>query len=237
MPPTALPCIIPARGGSKGIARKNLAPVGGRPLIVWAIEAALASRSLTAVFVSTEDDEIAAVARSAGADVIARPADLARDDTAAEDVLLHALAQMTGETGDLPDVFVFMQCTSPLTAPEDIDGIVALRAAENADSAVGVTAGNYFLWRRNAAGGAVAVNHDPGHRPMRQARDPEFAETGALYAIRTAAFRQAHSRFCGRVVLFEIPRARAVDIDEADDLNVATALLHARHRPSSKTGA
>src|SRR5919108_5782479 len=91
--------LIPARGGSKGIPRKNLAPVAGRPLLAWTAEAALGSRAVTRTVVSTEDDEIAAAARSLGAEVLGRPPELAADDTPMQPVILHALEEI-----EAPDV-------------------------------------------------------------------------------------------------------------------------------------
>lgn len=109
----AIAAIIPARGGSKGIPRKNLRRVGGIPLIGRAVLAAKGSRWVQQVFVSTEDAEIAVVAQQYGADVIWRPADLATDTASSESVLLHALDEIERKWAKQVDVLVFIQCTSP----------------------------------------------------------------------------------------------------------------------------
>src|SRR5918911_4592310 len=125
--------LIPARGGSKGIPGKNLAPLCGRPLVAWTIGAACAARSLDRVVVSTDSEEIAATARELGADVLERPAELARDGTPMRDVLLHALEEL-----GRPEVLVLLQPTSPLRRAEHVDGAVALLRETGADSVVSV---------------------------------------------------------------------------------------------------
>src|SRR5690242_1090781 len=105
--------VIPARGGSKGIPRKNVQPVGGVPLIARTVGAAIGASSIDRVFVTTDDSEIASVARAAGAEVVMRPDDLAGDTASSESAVLHALAAI-GDTGaEPPDVVVMLQCTSP----------------------------------------------------------------------------------------------------------------------------
>src|SRR5919206_1460637 len=125
--------LIPARGGSKGIPGKNLAPVCERPLIAWTIGAACSASRLDRVVVSTDSDEIAAIARELGADVLARPAELARDETPMRDVLLHALDEL-----GRPEILVLLQPTSPLRRAEHVDAAVALLRATGADCVVSV---------------------------------------------------------------------------------------------------
>ncbi|MFD1949588.1 cytidylyltransferase domain-containing protein [Sphingomonas arantia] len=213
--------IIPARGGSKGLPRKNVLPLGGIPLIAHSIAAARAASSVTRVIVSTDDAEIAAVARTHGAEVVDRPAAIAGDIAKSEDALLHVLGHLAAAEGYRPDLTVFLQCTSPLTAPADIDGTVAALRDSNADTAVAVTAFHYFLWRHDASGAAVGVNHDKAIRPMRQQRDPEYLETGAVYVMRTAGFLAARHRFFGQTALFETPPERRLEIDDPEDFRMA----------------
>ena len=118
--PVACVAIIPARGGSKGIPGKNLRRVGGRTLVARAVQAASAARSVDAVYVSTDDDSIAAEASAAGSGVIRRPDLLATDESSSEAALLHAVDHLAA-TGIEPDVLVFVQCTSPFTSTADID--------------------------------------------------------------------------------------------------------------------
>jgi YrbI family 3-deoxy-D-manno-octulosonate 8-phosphate phosphatase len=218
--------VIPARGGSKGIPGKNLRPVGGLPLVARTVAAAAGATTVDRVFVSTDSDEIAEVAAAAGAEIVNRPAALSGDEASSESAVLHALDAIEGEGTDAPDVIVMMQCTSPFTAPDDVDGTVTLITSGSADSAFTAAPTHVFLWKQGADG-AVAVNHDTASRPRRQDREPEFVETGAVYAMRTTGFRAARHRFFGRIGLHEVAPERAGEIDEPHDLLVAEGLAAA----------
>ena len=221
---TAL-AIIPARGGSKGIPRKNVAPLCGRPLVAWSIEAAQRAARVDRVVVSTDDPEIAAIARQWQAEVVIRPVEISGDTASSESALLDTLDQLerTGQT--LPELVVFLQCTSPLTSAEDIDATVDTLLANTADSALAATDFHYYLWRAGSDRTAEGVNHDPSVRLRRQEQLPNFLESGAVYVMRTAGFRTARHRFFGKTVFHVMPRERCWEIDEPIDLEVAEVLL------------
>jgi N-acylneuraminate cytidylyltransferase len=113
--------IIPARGGSKGLPRKNLKKVGGVPLVARSVRSALAASAITRTVVSTDDEEIANVAREAGAEVIMRPNSISGDEASTEPALLHVLETLDTDEGYHPDLTCFIQCTSPLTTSGDLD--------------------------------------------------------------------------------------------------------------------
>ena len=221
--PADVAVIIPARGGSKGVPRKNLRAVGGVPLIGRAVRAALAARSAGSVWVSTEDGEVAKVAAAFGARVISRPVELAADDTSSEAVLLHALDTLDAE-GVRPAVTVFVQCTAPFIQAEDIDGVVNQLVRDNADSALAAAYFHGFLWEKGPGGDARGVDHAAGERKRRQDLARRYLEAGSVYAFRTEGFRAARTRFFGRIALYEIPRERCWEIDDESDLVVAEAL-------------
>ena len=223
-------CVIPARGGSRTIPCKNLTQVGGRPLVAHAIEQARRARTVTRVVVSTEDLEIAAVARRWGAEVVERPAELAGDRASSESALLHALDALQQAEGYRPDLLVFLQCTAPLTTAADIDGTVGELIERGADSTLAAVPSHSFLWRRGGDGEAVAVNHDPRGRQRRQEREPEFVEAGSIYAMRVDGFREARHRFFGKIVVYVIPREQLLEIDERIDLVHAQTSLAERAR-------
>lgn len=214
--------VIPARGGSKGIPRKNLRRVGGVPLIARAIQSARAASLIDRVVVSTDDDEIAAVAREWGADVVARPADLAGDTASSESALVHTI-DVLAERGVLVDVLVFMQATSPFIDPTDLDRAVDRIAGDECDAVFSGVASWGFLWR-TSGGGAIGVNHDLRTRPRRQDREPEFLETGAFYVMDAEGFRTAGHRFFGRVGVTVVPELHALEIDTPEQLEMANAL-------------
>jgi N-acylneuraminate cytidylyltransferase len=212
--------IIPARGGSVGVPRKNLQQVAGRTLVARAVHAARAAASIHAVVVSTDDEEIAVEARSAGAEVIARPTELATATASSESALLHALTAHA----EPPVIVVFLQATSPFIDPADLDAAVARVAAGEADVVFAAVATPVFLWRPTGAGGWEGVNHDAALRPRRQDLPPQVAETGAFYVMRAEGFERARHRFFGRVEPQLTDERFAIDIDTPADLALATAL-------------
>ncbi|GLZ78976.1 transferase [Actinorhabdospora filicis] len=212
--------VIPARGGSKGVPGKNLAPVAGVPLVARAVAASLAASRVTRVAVSTDDAGIAAAARAAGAEVVERPAAIAGDTSSSEAAVLHALDALPG--GAEVAVVVLVQCTSPFLSSSDVDGVVAA-VQEGADSAFTAAPFHGFLWREGLAG-AEGVNHDASHRAMRQARPEELLETGAAYAMRAAGLREHGHRFFGRVAMVRADPARTLEVDDPADLARARAL-------------
>ena len=220
--------IIPARGGSKGIPGKNIASVAGKPLIAYTIEAALAAKCIGQVIVTTDSPEIARVAKRFGAEVISRPADLSGDTASSESALLHALETLRDRGETLPELFVFLQCTSPLTLPEDIDGTVEALVEQQADTAFTAAPFHGFVWKQDADQNATGVNHDKRVRLRRQDKEPEFIETGAVYVMKTAGFLEHVHRFFGQTALLETPANRTLDIDDPADLKRADELLNAR---------
>lgn len=229
--------IIPARGGSKGVPRKNLRDLAGVSLVGHAIEAAKRSNLVGEVVVSTDDADIARTARRHGARVIERPAALAGDEASSESALLHALATL-GVEGASERIVAFLQCTSPLTLPEDIDGTID-QVRQGADSAFTAAPFHRFVWIADQ-NGARGVNHDPRARMRRQDRTPEWIETGAVYAFRIGGFLAHRHRFFGRIVMHAVPESRAWEIDTEDELNVVASLLRADppvRRPWLKGGA
>ncbi|MFI2643050.1 cytidylyltransferase domain-containing protein [Streptomyces sp. NPDC018610] len=230
--------VIPARGGSKGVPAKNLAPVGGVPLVVRAVRECRATRHVTDVVVSTDDAAIAAAAREAGAEVVQRPAAIAGDTATSEAAVLHALDTHEALHGARVDVVLLVQCTSPFLAREDVDGVAGAIVENGADTAVTVAPFQGFVWRdaedesaaggvpkaAAASGGGYGVNHDKSVRPRRQDRPQDLLETGAAYAMTAAGFRAHRHRFFGRTELVRTDPARVLEIDDPHDLARARAL-------------
>lgn len=225
--------IIPARGGSKGIPNKNLQTVGGVTLLARTISACLKSESIATVYVSTDSDDIAAVALNNGAQVIRRPADISGDTASSESALLHSLNEIV-KTSSLPKNVLFAQCTSPFITHTDIDGILDL--LKDHDSALTVTHNHAFIWRRDNTGNAIGINHDSAIRLPRQQLDPEYKETGALYAMNIDQFRKCGHRFFGRIGMYEVPADRSMEIDEPEDLRLANTLeIQEKSTPSRES--
>ncbi|WP_149083485.1 MULTISPECIES: acylneuraminate cytidylyltransferase [Microbacterium] len=222
--------IIPARGGSKQIPRKNLERVGGVPLVARAVRAAHAAARIDLVVVSTDDDEIAAVAEAAGARVIRRPAELSDDTAASEAAILHALDELERD-GERFEVVAFLQATSPFLPSAALSDAVTEVAEGRADCVFSAVETYGFLWRRRADGSAEAINHEAEHRPRRQDREPHHLETGAFYVMRTEGFRTHRHRFFGRIRIAPVPEDTAIEIDDAAQLEAARALAALHDRP------
>ncbi|WPO71860.1 MULTISPECIES: N-acylneuraminate cytidylyltransferase [unclassified Streptomyces] len=245
--------VIPARGGSKGVPAKNLAPVGGVPLVVRAVHACLGARLVTDVVVSTDDHVIAETARAAGAEVVLRPAAIAGDTATSEAAVLHAMDAHEALHGTRVDVVLLVQCTSPFLTPEDVDGVAAAVVENGADTAVTVAPFHGFIWRDAAddatdgtadvparhtgsvggtatlanstrTRGGYGVNHDKSFRPRRQDRPQDLLETGAAYAMDAAGFRTEKHRFFGHTEPVRTDPARVLEVDDPHDLARARAL-------------
>lgn len=216
--------VIPARGGSRGIPRKNLLKLGGRELVARAVDCARAAQVVDCVLVSTDDAQIATVAGRAGAQIVRRPAELAGDEATSESAVLHALDELRRAGGPEPELTVLLQCTSPLTLPQDIDGTVRMLVDSGADCALAAASFHHFIWRIRD-GSAVGVNHDPARRLRRQELPPQYLEAGSVYAMRTSGLRTAGRRFFGSIAVYEVPRWRVLEIDAPEDVRQAEALL------------
>jgi YrbI family 3-deoxy-D-manno-octulosonate 8-phosphate phosphatase len=222
--------IIPARGGSKGVPRKNVQRVGGVPLIARAVRSALAADGIDLVAVTTDDAEIAAVAAAAGALVVRRPDELSGDTASSESAILHALDEIEA-VGEPVDVVAFLQATSPFIPSAALAAAVREVREDRADSVFSAFETYGFLWGRTGDDAAVALNHEAGHRPRRQDRDPHYLETGAFYVFRADGFREAQHRFFGRIRIAEVPEWSAIEIDDRHQLEIARALAPLHETP------
>ena len=218
--------IIPARGGSKGVPRKNIRPLAGKPLIVWTIEAAQAAETITRLVVSTEDDEIAAVAARAGAEVIRRPAELARDTSPTEPAMFHALEELKAREGYEPEAVALLQCTSPLRGADVIDAGVRKLFETGCDAVMTVTPIQHWYLAGTIRDGDVFVpEYDYAKRPRSQDMPEKYRENGALYVTRIEAFYRYKNRLGGDVRVIIMDPVRSIDIDTWEDFRLAEEVL------------
>ncbi len=225
--------LIPARGGSKGIPRKNIRLLAGKPLLAYTASAALAATRPARVILSTEDAEIAAVGRACGLDVpFLRPAALAQDDTPTLPVVQHALRELAA-VGDLYDAVCLLQPTHPLRTAATIDACVDLLAAGTADSVVTVLpvpaeyhpAWVYFA----AADGALHLSNGAATPPpRRQDLPPAFHREGSVYVTRTTVVLAGDSLYGTRLLGYPVTGLPSVNLDTADDWARAEVWLAAR---------
>lgn len=221
---------ICARGGSKGLPGKNIRPFAGRPLIVHTIEQALACRAVAGVYVSTDDDEIAAVARAAGATVpYKRPAELATDEAGKLPVIEHLVRHLE-QQGQAVERVVDLQPTSPLRDAADIEAALAAHATADLVVSVAEARDNpYFNLVEAGPDGLVHLSKGSGNT-RRQDAPAVYALNGSIYVWRRAALAHAavHGLWSVRVAPFVMPRWKSVDIDDLDDFEYAE-WLRGRH--------
>lgn len=216
--------IIPARGGSKGIKKKNIAPLLGKPLISYTIETAKACSLIDRVIVSTDCNEIAKVSIECGAEVINRPNDISGDFASSEEALLHAISELE-KHNYRPDVVVFMQCTSPLISVNDLKKALIKFIACKADSLFTATKFNHFLWEYSKDGCIAAVGHDSSVRLMRQEKKEQFLEVGSVYIMDCEKFKKSKHRFFGKIEISLIDKDKCLEIDDPIDLKIAETIL------------
>jgi CMP-N-acetylneuraminic acid synthetase len=223
--------LVPARGGSQGIPRKNVKALGGRPLIGWVLSAIAESGATDRIVVSTDDDEIAAVAEAAGADVpFRRPDELSTAEATSADAVRHALDWLAAEEGYDPELVLLVQPTEPFVRAEQINATLDLLLERDADSAITVVevprTFHPFHVRRLDEDGLLAFERPADHsaHPSRQLDPPRYA-FGNLYWFRAQAFRDAGAIEAGRLVGLPIDRLSALDLDDTADWELAEALI------------
>jgi len=224
--------IVTARGGSKGVPGKNIRPLGGKPLIAWTAEAALASRRLARTILSTDDPAIAEAGRACGLDVpFVRPPELATDSTPTLPVLQHAIAQL-GATGDRYDAICLLQPTNPFRERTLIDTCIDRLAATGADCVITVLRvpaehNPHWVYFATATGELHLATGEGEPIARRQLLPPAFHREGSVYVTRRDVI-VAGSLYGTRVVGHEIAAADHVNIDTFDDWARAEALLARR---------
>jgi N-acylneuraminate cytidylyltransferase len=222
--------VVPARGGSKGIPRKNLRELAGKPLLVHTVEAARAAALVDVVAVSTEDVEIARAARQSGAEVVDRPAELAGDESPTEPALLHAVLEIERRYGRKADAVLLLQATSPLRQASSIDAAVRMLVKSGCDSVVAVCEDRGAHFAGRIVNGHFVPPYDPTRRRRRQDLEPLYRETGAIYAVRREILFDLRCRMGGDVRPLVLGEEESVDIDTAADFAIAEAILERRNR-------
>jgi CMP-N,N'-diacetyllegionaminic acid synthase len=222
--------LIPARGGSKGVTRKNVRMLCGEPLLQWTAESARAARTLDRVVLSTEDEEIASVGRECGLEVpFLRPMELALDDTPTLPVVQHAMRILERE-GDRFDAVCLLQPTNPFRRPSDIDACVELLGVSYADSVVSILRvppeyNPHWVYFRAHDGSLILSTGETEPVARRQLLPSAYHRDGSIYVTRRNAVLEQRSLYGMRVLGYEVDRAQAVNIDTPADWNRAEAMM------------
>ncbi|MGH2405883.1 MAG: cytidylyltransferase domain-containing protein [bacterium] len=219
--------IIPARGGSKGIPRKNLLELCGKPLVAWSIEQARRAGGIDQVWVSSDSEEILDVATRYGGRPVRRPDAISGDGASSEAAWLHALDEIE-RTGATIDAVVGMQATSPLREPSDLEKALRTFWGQQCDSMLSCSEiRDYFVWRQGSDGQPVSVSYDYRNRLPRQAIQRHYLETGSFYIFTPELLRRTGNRLGGRIGLYAMERYKMFQIDTEDDVILCQAIMRA----------
>jgi CMP-N,N'-diacetyllegionaminic acid synthase len=218
--------IIPARGGSKGIPKKNIRIISGKPLIAWTIDAALNSMNLSDVIVSTDSQEIAEIASHFGARIpFLRPSDLANDETPGVQAILHTLTMLPNY-----EAVVVLQPTSPLRSADDIDQCISLGLEKSANSVVSVTASASHPYWTYKLDGSMRIEYflKPSKSCRRQDLPEAYTLNGAIYYAKSEWLIANKSLIGADTLGYVMPSDRSIDIDGELDWKIAEMLLKER---------
>lgn len=217
--------LVPLRGGSKSIPKKNIKPIAGKPLCCWSLDAAHESGIFSRIIVSTDSDEIAAEVRIKApyAEVIMRPSELATDTASTEAVMIHLMEKVAF------DVLCTIQVTSPGTEADDFRAAARKFKDESLDSLVTGVLTKRFFWSHHGQ----AINYDPLNRPRRQDFPGVIMENGAFYLTRRAILEKHRCRLGGKMGIYTMDESTAVEIDEPSDWPLVEAVLLKRNSPLS----
>ncbi len=213
-------CIIPARGGSKGVPQKNIRPFLGEPLITHSIQYALSASLVTGVFVSTDDDHIAEISQQAGAEIIPRPAKFATDNATTESAIVHAV-QWWQKHNRSPDIIVLLQATSPLRPQGSLDKALQHFQDQGFDSLLSISPTHRFFWKVD--GPIAQAEYDYLNRPRRQdmtEADIRHVENGSLYIFTRKHFSMTNNRLGGRIGYTVFPEEYSLEIDTELDFKL-----------------
>ena len=218
-----------ARGGSKGLPGKNIMPLLGKPLIQYSIEVALKATGIDKVFVSTDDNDIAEVTRSVGAIVIDRPVELAQDDSPEWQAWKHAISWVKERYGEFEE-FISLPATSPLRSVKDVESAILGRSNIGADICIAVTPASrspYFNMVKESSNNLIELVNKPANLISRRQDAPEvFDITTVVYVANVEFIMKNNNLFDGIVTSVEVPKHRAVDIDDMYDFNFAESILN-----------
>jgi len=220
-------CIIPARGGSKGIKDKNLQVICNKPLIAWTIEQALQAEQITSVWVSSDSDDILQVSEEYGANIIRRPKELAKDSSTSESAWLHAVEYVESIAKHI-DIVVAPQCTSPVREAIDFDNAISKFITNNYDSLFSATfIPDFNIWAPNSAGEMQSVNYDFKNRNRRQDKGEQYLENGSFYIYKPDVIRQFNNRLGGKIGIHCMDFWKSFQIDEPEDVIFCENLIKA----------
>lgn len=219
--------LVPLRGGSKSIPKKNIKNIAGKPLCNWVLDAALKSKKIDEVYVSTDSDDIKDIAVNFNDKIIVikRPAELSGDKNTTEEAMLHFAGQVDF------DLLVTIQATSPLITAKDLDHAIADYFSGQYDTMLTAVPWKRFFWKKDG----TPINYDHMKRPMRQDFESWYMETGSFYITSRIGLLKHKNRLFGNIGIYELPPENAIEIDEPEDWEMVANLLEKRNTVMTNT--
>jgi len=217
-------CIIPARGGSARMPKKNLLPIAGRPVLAYSLIHAQMARLVDAVAVSTDDEEIASLARQHGADVVMRPLEISGDTSTSESALLHTLDARRNDGHEEPSLVVFLQCTSPVRRLNDIDNAIQLLRGTGADSVFSACENTRLIWGMKGDE-PVALNYDWKNRKREQEMARQYRENGSIYVFPPTLLRETGNRMGEHKRIYEMDYWSSFQLDAPEHAELLDWIL------------
>ena len=215
--------IILARGGSKGIPRKNILEFAGHPLVAWSVIQAKQTKEIDEVYISSDSDEILEIAQSDGAKMIKRPDKYAGDTAKSEEAILHALEVL----GSDQEIIIMLEPTAPLRRPNDLGEAVNMFRNQGWDSCFsGATLQDFLIWKKDESGELISINYDYKNQGPRQMREPDYVENGAIYMFKPEIMLRDKNRFGGKIGIFPNHFWQSFEIDEPEDWDFVELVFH-----------
>ena len=207
--------IIPARGGSKEIPKKNIKIFNGKPLIEWTIKSALKSKLINKIIVSSDSKKILSMSRDFGVDTILRPKNISGDNDSVESAIKHALFKLKNKY----EVIVLLSPTSPIRKINDIDNAIRYFKSKNLDSCF--SAGrltDFLIWNFNKKNKTYkSINYDYKNRGIRQKRDQNFVENGSIYVFKNELIKNKNNRIGGNIGIYIMEFWQSFELDNKKD--------------------
>jgi N-acylneuraminate cytidylyltransferase len=215
-------CIIPARGGSKGIIKKSTIDLNGKPLIAWSIDVALKSKYLKdSVYVTSDSDNILSVSKEFGAKTIKRPSIYATDTATTESALLHAISEIEKNIENKIDAVVFLQPTSPIRETIDINSSIEMFFENSYDSLFSACEiDDFLIWKRDINGNLISINYDFENRKRRQDFEEQYVENGSIYIFKPSILIDKKNRIGGKIGTYIMEKYKMFEIDKLQDIPI-----------------
>jgi CMP-N,N'-diacetyllegionaminic acid synthase len=216
--------IIPARGGSKGIPKKNLINFCGKPLISWTVNQALFTKSISTVWVTSDSEEILNVAKKLGANTISRPKSLSSDTSITESTWKHALKIIEEKTGSV-DMVIGLQPTSPIRESKDIEKAIQIFKKSKSDSLFSATEiGDFYIWQKKKQK-LTSLNYDYENRGRRQDNTKQYVENGSFYIFKPQTLKKFNNRLGGKIEISLMEFWKSFEIDSFEDFELCETLM------------